>query len=77
MAKIKTTAYLETIKTTVDGKNWVEGDYYPFEINPEEQEGGLVATVTIPQESAGKTYTLNEMRELFRAMETTDRGLGD
>ena len=79
MAKIKTNVYLESVKTTVDGKNWIDGNEHLFEITPVEQQDGMEACVTIGDGTLGKgaTFTLKEMKALVQAMETTDRGLNE
>lgn len=79
MAKIKTNVYLESVKTTVDGKNWIDGNEYLFEITPVEQQDGMEACVTFGEGILGRgvTFTLKEMQALVQAMETTDRGLNE
>lgn len=77
MAKVKTIVTLETIRSTVDGKNWIDGTELDLSIHPVEQEDGLVACVTLPKSDFDKTFTLTEMRALLAALENADRLLGE
>lgn len=74
MAKIKTTVTLNTLSTTHDQQNWIDGEEYDFEIEIEEQEGGKEATVALPSKS-GLTFTFSEIEALYKQMSIVERSI--
>lgn len=77
MAKIKTTAILDEVMTSVDGTNWVEQGEHNFEISILPQENGEESVVNIPSSAAGKQFTYSEVKELYKAMAQADNIIQD
>jgi len=74
MAKIKTTVTLNTLSTTHDQQNWIDGEGYDFEIEIEEQEGGKEATVVLPY-APNLTFSFSEIEALYKQMSIVERSI--
>lgn len=74
MAKIKTTVTLNTLATTYDKQNWIDGGEYDFEIEIEEQEGGKEATVVLPY-APNLTFSFSEIEALYKQMAIVERSI--
>lgn len=77
MAKIKTTAILDEVMTSVDGNNWVEQGEHNFEISILSQENGEESVVNVPHSAADKQFTYSEIKELYKAMAQADNIIQD
>jgi len=73
MAKVKTIVTLETIQTSIDQTNWMNGTDHHFETGTVLQENGVEAIVTCPAIPAGTQFTLSEVEALYTSMKGTER----
>lgn len=72
MAKRKIIHTMETVKTSVDEKNWEDGLTTDLTIDTLVQPEGETACVTL---SDGKKYSYYEISELLKTMDMVEDGL--
>lgn len=77
MAKIETKVTLESLKTTQDDINWIDGEEYEFIISIEKQENGLGSVVSLPNVKGFTNFSFSEIKELYKAMAHANDIIGE
>lgn len=72
MGKASVKVTLNQVSTSLDKKNWEEGEEDVFDIITQEQEVGLTACVST---SEGKVYSFKEIEFLYEQMKNVERSL--